>query len=435
MRTRIALVLAVILTCVSIGVIPSASVQAQSPACSSYSFPRGNWYVGGASTTITGDAIYTNWGGQNYIYAILSFPTIQNIYSVTVSWNPGEIGFNTWSKMVVATNMQDSSGVTLIETRQFPYNDNRNVTFTFNFSKTANRVDIQLNSGTTLIPANITGVIICMAGGIPPAPTATTAPSSTVAGGPTLTNTPVPTNSKTPTSSFTPSNTPANTATPGTPTATNTGGPSPTPGAGTPLTANGGLFSPIPPPLACNDILNPCGVNPFMPNGIATIPPVVINTIVPVTSVNTVSPPTLIIQSTSTGTITTTPTVTGTVTASVVDGIASYATGIAGLGSNGGAGSGLSGTPGNSMGLLGIDHSTVLDAANSGNQIGSHIGDLFGVVRSSGGWFLGKLGAILAFILLIVGFVITWWLLWWLLPIIVRLFDLLLQLIQALVPW
>jgi len=171
-----------------------------------------------------------------------------------------------------------------------------------------------------------------------------------------------------------------------------------------------------------------------MPNGVQPYATVYIPTVIPVTSVNTIPPSTYSSGPTSTGTVTAGPSGTP---GGVLDTIASYATGIAGLSNGTGPGSGLSGTPGagGGFGLLGSDGSTLIDVANSGNEIGSRIGDFFSILRNIGGFFLGKLGTILAFALLIVGFVLTLEMALFIIPIVISLFRLLLQLIQALVPW
>jgi len=85
----------------------------------------------------------------------------------------------------------------------------------------------------------------------------------------------------------------------------------------------------------------------------------------------------------------------------------------------------------------GPDNSTLIDIANSGNQIGLNMGDFFGLIRAVESFFLGKTGTIVAILLLILGFTLLMDFLLFAVPILFRLFEIFIavaQLILGFIP-
>jgi len=435
-----------------IGLIPQTNIAyAQGPTpvptitsnrCSSYLFPYGDWQISSGSTINNGDGyVYSN-EGINNIFATLTLNNTYSLYSISVSWNPGTAIISQFGTLSADTSIQNanSDGQTQ-EHRQAVYNQNEADGTTFYFIKPANTILISLSKESPILPMYMKVTAICASDGgpnppIPPNPSSTpTSPPTATSGGPTLTTTPVP-NTPTHTHTPTPSNTPRPTVTPGPGSAT--AGPSPTlsgsatatpEGGVAPGPISGGSFSTIPPPSQCGDALNPCGANPFMPNGVAAYSTPVLNTVVPITPVPGQPTSTLIFgpycpTAVSGPTNTPCPTQTPDLSQTPNDAegaIVAFATNMYAQNQA------ILTTPG----FVGPDGSTLIDLSNSGNQIGSYLTDFFGLIRAVTSFFLGKTGNIVAILLLILGFTLVVDFLLFVIPVVIAIFKLFLQIATA----
>ena len=83
-------------------------------------------------------------------------------------------------------------------------------------------------------------------------------------------------------------------------------------------------------------------------------------------------------------------------------------------------------------GFVGPDGSTLADVSNSGNVIGSYVGDFFGLVRAVQSFFLGKTGTIISILILIVAFTLVIDFLLFVIPVLLTLFKIFLQVLQVL---
>lgn len=443
-----------LLSLILLSFLPMIAVKAQSPSptpipatvtagrCSAFSFPYGDWQIS-PGTTISSNG-YVNSLGDS-MGATLTVNNTFALYSISISWNPGIFVLTDFAILSADTSIQnaDSDG-RAIEHRQAAWNQNEANGTIFYFTQPANTITISLSKPHPVSPMYFKVTAICGNNGgqmppIPDVPSATpTLPPTATSGGPTLTHTSPP-NTPTATRTPTPTNTRRPTVTAGGPTLTLTA--SETTGAGTPTVTpfggsptsdapgpiNGGSFSTIPPPPLCGDALNPCGSNPFMPNGVPAYPTPQLDTAVPITAVPGHPTSTLIYgpycptaSSGPTNTPCPTQTPNLTQTPSDLEGqITIYATNIYMQGQS------IMGTPG----LEGPDGMTFIDLANSGNEIGGYVGNFFGLVRAVQTFFLGKTGTIVAILLLILGFTLFVDFILFAIPIIWKLFDLLLQIV------
>jgi hypothetical protein len=415
--------------------------RGQGVQCSTYLFPSG----AGGWTVLTGTS------GSDYVQSVQSaipgplntfprgsdtgavidaFLTLPNdFYLYSVGFTVYTTVSNQWTKGVVEALQGSSfdgyaviSSKSIIQAEYFSWSQYT----TYFESPITNAIEIFVGNAANPVVVTVGSMSIC--GG--PAVTLTPTPSDTM----TPTNTPI----YTPTFTFTPSPTPTLT-----PSDTPTAGPSPTASdtpvfsstpASTPTVAasstaigihtGGKLFATVPPPQQCSDVFNPCGELPYAVPGFPTIvlpsptPPAVTSIGPTGTFIGTSTP-----YGTTTGTpISPTATITGTFNAGQ-DQIAAFAT-------NGvNTVNGIAATPGlfDPSGPL----ATLPDTAN---QVGSYVGDFFGIVRAVQGFFLGKTGTIIAFLLLILLYILIVRLILFALPIIMKVFDLLLQIIQAIIP-
>ena len=416
---------------------PPATVS--SNRCSGWLFPYGNWNIS-PGTTIDSQG-YVHSAGVDPIVATLTIADTVSLYSIAVNFNSGVVIFNDFATLSFDTFIQNSnSDSQVVEHGDAINNLNLDETATVYFSKPANTIKITLSKIRPTVGMYMKVTAICLTNGgpnppIPNIPSATpTLPPSNTPGGATSTNTSVWTSTNTPTRT----NTPRATATTGGasatagPSSTSAGSATATPEGGEgPAPINGGSFSTIPPPPQCGDALNPCGSNPFMPNGVAPYDtPSGFATFVPITPVPGQPTSTLIIgpycptvSSGPTNTPCPTQTPNPSQTLSSVEGsVNDYATSMYVNAQQ------ILTTPG----FVGPDGSTLADVSNSGNVIGSYVGDFFGLVRAVQSFFLGKTGTIISILILIVAFTLVIDFLLFVIPVLLTLFKIFLQVLQVL---
>lgn len=425
---RLLLLLAFIL---SLFTLPIRPARAQGVQCSTYLFPSGagGWILttGTAGSDYAQSVITTVPGSGGVTGAVIdaSLALPNDFYLYSVSFSLLTTVSNEWTKGSILVK-QTGAGIiasrSILQAEYFAWD-----TYTAYFeSPVANAIEIIVSNRANPVVITMGSMSIC--GG--PAVTLTPTPTDTS----TPTNTPIFTPTFTLTPSDTPTPTPSDTPTPGpsptasdTPVVTNTPASTSTPLATSTaygIRTGGKLFATVPPPQQCSDMFNPCGELPYAVPGFPTIslpsptPP-------PVTAIGPTG--TFIGTPTAYGTTTGTPiapsaTITGTFNAGQ-DQIAAYATSGVYTANN------LVATPGlfDPSGPL----ATLPDTAN---QVGSYVGDFFGIVKAVQGFFLGKTGTIIAFLLIILLYIFVVRLILFALPIIMKIFDLLLQLIQAIIP-
>ncbi len=219
-------------------------------------------------------------------------------------------------------------------------------------------------------------------------------PSQSITATPQPSATPQPTSTPLPTETPLPSDTPSHTPIPtNTPNGSETAGPSPTlepsltPGPSrTPVLSptaggvgsgfGGGKFQTVPAPGACGDSAdNPCGVLPFQP---------------PVFSTLGLQGPTSISPYTPL------PTMTGVVGGAGAT-VVAMATGL---------NSSVNGVIAASTFTISDAQGTPVSLPSAASDMGSKLGDFFGLIRSVAGLNLGKSGVIVAFVLLALAFVL-----------------------------
>lgn len=411
---RLALCASLLLGLLSVAVAPRPA-RAQGVTCNSYFFPQstGGWTITNGTDmgdgTVQSTVTELPGGGTGALIDLnvdLAGPIY--LYSVKFNWYTTVLSQWTYGNVQAIYNGEVLRSLNAIESQPFSWQD---ATFYFE-SPVVNNLHFVLSNATS--PTGFT--VITMA-------------AVQICGGSAYTLTP------TPTDTFTPSPTPVNSPTPTyTPTITHTptSGPSPTASNTIPPKIETGnsatpksIFATVPPPQQCADFFNPCGPIPWDPIFFPTITlpsvtPVVATPLLPTgTLIGTPTP-----AATNTGTVTPeTPTATPTFNG----GQGQIATFVSD-GEN--ASNQLVATPG-----LFDPSGPLATLPDSANQVGQHIGDFFGIVRAVQGFFLGKTGTIIFFLLLILLYVIMVRLILFALPIIIKIFDLLLQLIQAILPW
>jgi len=422
MIRRLALITAIALSAFVLAPGPRPA-RAQAPDCSSQGFPAppSGWRV--ITGSLTGSNILsgtgTPIGGGSEALIDVNFSGFSNpkyIYSVTFTW----YGLPSVDQSVgrVTTILSAAASGHPGDTNQ--ESDNvLSTTFlswqTTTFYFTGQPADqIELTIANPLSSAFITlGMVrICTTDAIPLTPTGTSTPSTTPSptSGPTSTATSTPTPTFTPSPSDTPGSVGGMTVTPSlTPILASTlvGGQT--------MSVDSKMFATVEGPKQCKDAFNPCGALPFPVPPMATIN-LPSPTALPVTPFITPGA-----FGTPTGTVTIAPTVLTTDQAALVQ-FATNAQGAAQVVAV--TTPGLTGPTGSGPGGL-------ADAANSANQIGAYVGNAFGIVRSVQGFFIGKTGAVILFLLLVVLFIVLIRLIVFAIPIIIGFFRLVVQVIGA----
>jgi len=426
MIRRLALISAILLSWLVILPGPRPA-RAQAPLCSSYGFPASpsGWNI--ITGSLTGSNILsgtgTPIGGGSQALLDLNFNglgAVKYIYSVSFTWYQTPSTYTSIGRVVTILSAAGSGspGDTNQESNYVLSNTFftwQTTTFSFT-SLPADEIELILGNASTSTFITLGMVRICTVDAVTVTPTASDTPSTT----------PTPTTGATPTPTFTPSNTP-------TPTPSNTpvsvGGFTVTPSltpilkstlvGGSPMAISKNMFATVEGPHQCKDAFNPCGALPF------PVPPMA--------TINLPSPTTLPSTpfitpgffGTPTGTSTAGPTMLTTDQAALVQ-FATNAQGAANVVII--STPGLNGPPGSGSG-------GIADAANSANQIGAYIGDAFGIVRSVQGFFIGKTGAVILFLLLVVLFIVLVRLIVFAIPIIIVFFRLIAQVVAAIRPW